>query len=588
MLPTSDLCHKHSGRGFRGSVPRHGSCQSWAEPFSEVFVRYLVRMSPRVLAVWLDGFEMGLADSWGLPHLAALTRRAAVATLDNGTAHLTGLSAEHLSTGHDPVAAGRASAVHFDPVTYRCVQQGAQHPPVIGGIPTTVFDIGYFDLERTGPEVHGLTDWGAHDPGGPPAARPTSLHEEIESRFGAYPARQWLYATPWASPAQCAQMGLNLTAAVETRSRIATWLLAERCADWKLALIGISEAHSASEGLYHGVSADHPLAQQPSARNAAVAIRSVYRAIDQMVDDLVKAFPDAIIVVFSMHGMGQNHSDVPSMALLGELVARWAGLSTPPAAFPVDRHLVPQMNPNASWSTTVLAALQPDEPARRGARVKTRIAALARLIATRLPASIRQPLEWARCRITTSATGHDPSGLTWMPLVRHQPHWPAMKAFAVPSFYDGRIRVNLRGREASGIVGPDRYIAILDELETVLRTCREPRSGANAVSAVHRRGGDPFHLDPTDADLVVDWAPGVLGLEHPSLGTIGPLPPRRTGGHSNPIGRCLVTGPGVVPADLGTHSSFDVLPTLLHLAGVEPAWTVSGTPLPVPTAVPTR
>jgi hypothetical protein len=552
-------------------------------------LHYVARMSPRVLAVWLDGFEMGLADDWELPHLAALTRRAAVATLDNGAAHLTGLSGEHLSTGLDPIAAGRASAVHFDSATYRCIQQGAQHPPAIEGVPTAVLDMCYFDLEGTGPEVRGLTDWGAHDPGGPAAARPASLQEEIETRFGAYPAPRWLYATPWASPTRCTQMGLDLTAAVEARSRIATWLLAERIPDWQLALIGISEAHSASEGLYHGVSADHPLAQQPSAPAAAAAIRSVYRSVDQMVGDLVEAFPDAIVVVFSMHGMGTNHSDVPSMALLGELVARWAGLSTPDAAFPVDRHLIPQIDPNASWSAAVLEALQPpDEPATTTTRVKSRAVALAQSIASRLPAPIRQPLERARSRISTSATARDPSDLTWMPLMRHQPHWPAMKAFAVPSFYDGRIRVNLRGREASGIVEPARYTAVVDELEAVLRACREPRTGATAVSAVHRPGGDPLHLDPTDADLVVDWAPGVLALEHPELGTLGPLPPRRTGGHSNPIGRCLVSGPGVAPGELGTHSSFDVLPTLFHLAGVEPAWPVSGTPLPISTAATAR
>ncbi len=86
-------------------------------------------MTPRVLGIWLDGFEMKLADEWGLPHLAALAGRSAVATLDNGTAYLTGLTGEHLSTGLDPDAAGRASAVRFDVASYQCVQEGALHAP---------------------------------------------------------------------------------------------------------------------------------------------------------------------------------------------------------------------------------------------------------------------------------------------------------------------------------------------------------------------------------------------------------------------------------------------------------------------------
>jgi len=538
-------------------------------------------MTPRVLGIWLDGFEIKLADEWGLPHLAALAGRAAVATLDNGTAYLTGLTGEHLSTGLDPDAAGRASAVRFDVASYHCVQEGALHAPVIGGVPTVVFDMCYFDLDRTGPEVLGITDWGAHDPGGPPAALPASLHHEIEHRFGAYPARPWVYGTPWPSPEDCAEMGLSLTAAVEIRSRISTWLLGERCPDWQLALVGVSEAHSASEGLFHGVDPAHPLAHQPSAPAAADAMRSVYTAIDRLVGELVEAFPDAIVVVFTMHAMGTNHSDVPSMALIGELMARWNGMPTPDAAFPLDTELVPRMDPGVSWTDSVLKAVQPTGDAAVGtAGVRHRAVAFARKATRQLPAPVLDGLRRGRDLVTSSGST-TPSDLSWMPLMRHQPMWSAMKAFAVPSFYDGRIRVNLKGRESEGLVDPADYVSLLDELESILRACREPRTGAAAVSAVHRHQGDPLLLDATDADLLVDWTDGVLGLEHPEFGTIGPLPQRRSGGHTGPIGRCLVAGPGVVSGDLGMNSSFDVLPTLMQLVGAEPAWPVSGKPLHV-------
>jgi len=310
-------------------------------------------------------------------------------------------------------------------------------------------------------------------------------------------------------------------------------------------------------------------------------MRSVYTAIDRLVGELVEAFPDAIVVAFTMHGMGTNHSDVPSMALIGELMARWNGVPTPDAAFPLDADLTPRMEPGVSWTDSVLKALQlHGDPAVGTSSARHRAVALARKSIRQLPAPVLNGLRRGRDLVTGSGPA-TPADLSWMPLMRHQSMWPAMRAFAVPSFYDGRIRVNLRGRESEGRVDPAEYASLLDELEAILWACREPRTGAAVVSAVHRHQGDPLTLDATDADLIIDWTDGVLGLDHPELGTIGPLPQRRSGGHTSPIGRCLVAGPGVTGGDLGVNSSFDVLPTLLQLVGTEPAWPVSGKPLNV-------
>ena len=57
-----------------------------------------------------------------------------------------------------------------------------------------------------------------------------------------------------------------------------------------------------------------------------------------------------------------------------------------------------------------------------------------------------------------------------------------MSAFALPSFLDGRIRINLRGRERDGIVELSQYEEICRSLETLLGECRDPRTGEAAVS----------------------------------------------------------------------------------------------------------
>ena len=523
-------------------------------------------MSNRVIALWLDGFDMALADAYRLPNLDRLQKSGLVATLDHGTAHLTGLTGEHLSSGLDPDAAARASAVRFDPRSYTCVQEGSRLDPAFGGVRTIMFDLAYFDLDRTSNDVVGISDWGVHDPGGRPRARPASLKHEIENRFGTYPARRWIYGVPWSSSGNCTKMGRDLSKAAEARGRIAQWLLTERFSDWELALVGFSESHSASEGLFHGADAGHPWASIPSAPAAAEALHSVYAAVDCAVGEIVDAFPNDTVLVFSMHGMGPNSSDVPSMALLGELMVRWSGFDLEAGRpFVCDSNGIPKLPARASWTSAVLESLTGQRSSRHHRIVG--------MLKGAIPDRLRRRLSGLRRTVPTSS---DESSLSWMPLMRHRHRWARMRAFALPSFYDGRIRVNLAGREVSGIVSIDGYNATLDEIEAMLRACTEPRTGSPVVAAIERTKGDPFARADDDVDMVVHWAPNVLGVAHPELGVIGPLPPRRMGGHTSSIGRCVIVGRDVEPVHLGVRSSFDVVPTILNLVSSHTSARVSG------------
>ena len=157
-----------------------------------------------------------------------------------------------------------------------------------------------------------------------------------------------------------------------------------------------------------------------------------------------------------------------------------------------------------------------------------------------------------------------------------------MRAFALPSYYDGRIRVNLRGREARGNVDISEYETLLDELEEVLRACRDPRTDEPLISSIDRPAHDPPSASDDSADLIVHWHGAPYALAHPELGQIGPIPPRRTGGHTSPYGAAFITGPDVEPADLGDHSPFDLLPTAFDLTGCASPWELSGKPIPIP------
>jgi hypothetical protein len=170
--------------------------------------------------------------------------------------------------------------------------------------------------------------------------------------------------------------------------------------------------------------------------------------------------------------------------------------------------------------------------------------------------------------------------LSWMPATRYQKFWPQMRAFALPSFYDGRIRINLRGREAQGLVEPSEYEAERQACIDMLHACRDPVTGQPAVERVEKRAGDPMTAKESEADLIVIWtmAPP-LGLAHDELGVMGPLPYRRTGGHTGGPGFVYFHGPGIAAGDFGTRSAFDVVPSVLGLLEAGRGERLSGRPV---------
>jgi hypothetical protein len=97
---------------------------------------------------------------------------------------------------------------------------------------------------------------------------------------------------------------------------------------------------------------------------------------------------------------------------------------------------------------------------------------------------------------------------------------------------------------------------------------RDSRTGEPAVADVKRnRRGDPFALHGDECDLTITWRGSAFGLQHPELGLLGPVPYRRTGGHSGPHGFAWISAPGLDPGDRGVTAASDVAPTILDLLG---------------------
>ena len=537
----------------------------------------------RVVALGLDAAQWSLVESLidegVLPRLAALRDRAAVARLRHAD-YRSGLVWEHFLRGRGVDGCGRASAVTFDPDDYSVTKQGAlPEPPFFAGIDgrTICFDVPYLSLAGVPSDTVAVTAWGAHDPGYPRASQPPGLLTQIDELFAPHPAFDNDYAIVWHRPEAMDALVHALVSGARSRAEISCWLL-DRFPDWKLFVTVLSEPHSAAEQLWHGIARDYPVAAAVDAGVAEARLRDVYRAVDASVGLLVDALPpDATVVLFSMHGIGTNDVDVASMVLLPELLHRlhtgrpylreadtdaWAA-----AGFPL---VVPP--PDQTWDATLKHRLPPS-PATAAPPGSARLRrALRRL---RRASSGAAPVHAERAGVPIAAeTQADPATIgiprepiEWQIATRYQAWWPEMRAFALPTFYDGRVRINLEGRERGGVVPRAEYEHACQDVEALLGKCRDARTGEPVVAEVVRlRADDPWAPGGPDADLQIIWSRPSDAFTHPDAGTIGPFAFRRTGGHT-PDGFAFVLGPDIEPGDLGEHDALSITATVAALAG---------------------
>lgn len=539
----------------------------------------------RVLAIGLDGLDVTLAERFmaegQMPALADLRKRSARFLLDEGPARHAGLPWEHVVSGLSPETARRWGQVEFDPNSYTAVQDGAYFAPwwAETDLRVVVFDTPFVDLRRA-PNTQGIVAWGAHNPGTVTATRPAALRTEFGQRFGDYPGDEWTYGTPWPSATRSRLMGQALCRGLDIRSRAAQWLAAERFPEWDFFFAVTSELHNGAEGLWHGVDARHPLNTHPSAGAAAAAMLDMHRALDRMIGQLVAAAGDTVIIAFNMGGMGPNQCDIQSMVLLPELLYRHAfgqPLLTLPSAWSATPDRLPILDEDDNWDTARLSWFPESLP---GGPEASSSGAL-RGITRRLPKPVKGLLKTVRSAAASWRSGPAPMhlGLYYMPAYHYRHHWPRMPAFAFPSFLDGRVRINLRGREKNGIVDLSQYEETCRTIETLLRECRDPRTGEPTVATIERAStANPLALKGSESDLLVVWRDVAAALEHPRLGLVGPVPLRRTGGHTRQ-GIAYLAAPGLEPGERGVRPSCDVVPTIVRLLGVEPATKVVGNDL---------
>jgi hypothetical protein len=149
--------------------------------------------------------------------------------------------------------------------------------------------------------------------------------------------------------------------------------------------------------------------------------------------------------------------------------------------------------------------------------------------------------------------------------------WSHTRAFNLPSWDSGFVRVNLEGREVAGTVPENEYGAVLAEVERLAREVVDADTGrplaADVIRAHDRWPGTRVGCLP---DLIVTWAGTrpARRASHPGLGTWEADSKRDLWTEHSGRGLVILAGPGVrrhhapIEADMG-----GVAPTLLALAG---------------------
>lgn len=312
-------------------------------------------------------------------------------------------------------------------------------------------------------------------------------------------------------------------------------------APWDLFLTAFGAVHRAGHLFWSGSSVEGEGGSETD-RVVQGALRDVYVGIDEAVGRVVDAAGgDVTVIVFGLIGMSHNTSRTD---LLPTMLARI--LSDDPGATP-------------QHDKIGLA-----KRLRRAVPLKWRHA-----IKAALPLVVQDRLStfWRAGRVD----------------------WGQTRAFSLMADVNGYVRINLRGREARGVVEPgEEYDRLCTEIIEGLLEFTDADTGEPVVDEVRRSDelfGSGERLDVLP-DLIVRWSAtpsaATRSITAPRFGSIpwptpGKNPNGRSGNHTAE-GFVLASGEGIPGGSLlpGNRHILDLPPTVLSLLGAEPFSYMTG------------
>ena len=460
-----------------------------------------------VLAIGIDAAESTLVrqmiEQNELPALRSLLAAGkwlevrSPAPIGSGTVWPTFL------TGEEPAAHGIYSEWKWLPETMSLRRYEGHHlTPFWKSLADDGVSVGVFDVPFAPPvgikRGFEVCEWWAHDS---TAAGLRVGPDDIQSLVQAAPAHplssnRFVTATP-DSRNNSEELAEACSTGARARGSLAQSLIRETKP--RLSVIVFPEVHHAGHQLWHTIASQHPVYEGLEGDRAPL-LKDVHRAVDEQIGELIDASKAQTVLVFALHGM---RPALGFPAFLGPLLCerRFSQLAT---------------WRSQSWTRRSLSAFA---AVKRHAPV---------------------PLKRLYYQVTPSTATYKLARPTMMPAY----DWRQTRAFSLPTDQYGWIRINLRGREAEGIVSPDEYDAVCAELSDMLSTLAA-EDGELLVENILRTAtdADSARVNPLP-DLVVHWRYAAFAQSLKIRGSKVPaqlVGKKSTGQHASP-GFCIYRG----------------------------------------------
>jgi len=547
-------------------------------------------MKSPVIAIGLDAADPVLIEKWilegHLKNIGQLREQGAYGRLSN-TVDYCGQPTEFavteplwvtFSTGCKSPTTGYWDTIKYFPQDYKIecdvVFSGydyQEYPPFYAlgqNYKVAVFDL---PVTRLSEKVNGIQilGWGGHYPYTPSYSHPPEIFSEIIKQYGQNPILFNDVSIWWDKP-YVKWLNQALQQSINHRAAICCDLLEKD--SWDLFLAVFGETHTAGHDIYNYSQSDHPLYPYLNKNNThSDILLETYKNVDKAIGQiLTKAPKDAYILCFSIHGMGPNFSDMLSMAFLPEILYRYnfpGKVALAPGKLGVQPPEMITHPIRNSWAGEMWIRNYEPNPLKRFLKPLT-------------PSQLLHADQNGLASPYPLLKQEEPMG--WMPARWYQPLWQQMKAFALPSFTNGHIRINLQGRDPQGVVAADEYETLCNELSQILYRLQDARTGEAVVKKVVRTRQNAHDNDDKkpDSDLVVIWQERMTDVvDSPELGRIGPLTHFRAGGHWNRA-FLIAKGPDIIPgSNLPEGEAVDLAPTILELMGAPIPEYFEGKPL---------
>lgn len=516
----------------------------------------------KILFLAIDAGDKVLIRNWSkdgtLPILGTLLARGLVGETRSVEGFYEGSTWPSFYTGVNPARHGFHRLTQIRPGTYefhRCIpgELITREPfwDILSGAgkKVAILDIPLSGISKRVKGIQ-MVEWGSHDAAYGFRARPKELKREVLKRFGPHPVETACDGYRRSAQDFC-RFRDRLIEGVKKKTELTLHYMKQD--EWDFFAQVFTEAHCAGHQCWHLHDPAHPNYDRDIVSVTGDPIREVYRAIDCALGRILAQVDEKTTVfLLATHRMAHN---IGASFMLEDILEKMNYLKkTPPGSDPLQKGVIERevVLAKGGWEklpTPVKNALKPAlAPLYHSAR---------RFIAGDDVSQITFRLDLKQCRCFPHENGNLISG----------------------------IRINLKGREPSGLVEPG------DELEDLIRKISEDllhiveKESCRPIVNRVLRTSDLISGEYIDhlPDLLVEWSEDkLIGTKNLGGGTahrlqltsdkIGMMEGEytycRTGDH-RPEGLFAVFGPGISLGVIGrTISIMDFAPTFLKQFGL--------------------